>query len=99
MRAFEKLNWSIERSAPRRSETHVIAVRAVRRVKEGTLSGLIQSGFQESWRSEAMECCCCLRNVQDSLAGGQTPPEFRFNSPLEATIIRFGAEVKFNLVL
>ena len=39
-----------------RSETHGIAERAVRHVKEGTSSILAQSGFlQESWWAEAVE--------------------------------------------
>ena len=42
-----------------------IAERAVRRVKEGTSSVLVQPALQESWRVEAVECYCYLRNVQD----------------------------------
>ena len=30
----------------------------------------VQSGLQESWWAEALECCCYLRNAQDSLADG-----------------------------
>ena len=45
-----------------------------------------------------MECNCHLRNVQDLLAGGQTPPERRSNSPPQGPIIFFGAEVKFHPV-
>ena len=46
--ACDELNWNHERSTPHRSETHDSAERAVRRVKEGTLSVLVQSGLQES---------------------------------------------------
>ena len=42
-----------------------------------------------------MECCCYLRNVEDLLAGGQSPHERRFNSPLDEPIVPIGAEVKF----
>ena len=56
---------------------------------------LVQSGLQESWWAEAMECYCYLRNVQDMLAGGQTLYERRFSSPLEWPIIQFRAEVNF----
>ena len=65
-----------------------------RRVKEGTSSVLVQSGLQENWWAEAMECHCYLRNVQDPLADVQRPCERRFHSPFEGPNIRFGAEVK-----
>ena len=52
--ACEELNWNHERSTPRRSETHGIAEGAVRRVKEGTSSVLVQSGLQANWWAEAM---------------------------------------------
>ena len=73
IKACEKLDWNHERSTPQRSETHGIAERAVRRVKEGTSSVLVQSGLRDSWWAEAMEYCCYLRNVQDPQADGQTP--------------------------
>ena len=56
--ACDKLNRNHERSTPHRSETHGIAERAaVRRVKEGTSSVLVQSGLQESWWAAAVEMC------------------------------------------
>ena len=88
----EELNWNHERSTPRRSG---IAERAVRLVKEGTSSVLVQLGLQESWWAEAMECYCFLRNVQDLPRGGQTPHERRFNSAFEGPIILERAELKF----
>ena len=45
-------------------DTNGIAERAVRRIKEGTSAVLLQSGLDEKWRADSMECCCCLRNVQ-----------------------------------
>ena len=95
MIACEDPDGNHERSTPRRSETHGIAERAVRRVKEGTSSVLVQSGLQESCWAQAMECYCYFQNVQDLLADGQTPFARRFNSPLDGPIIPFGAEVKF----
>ena len=59
-------------------KTSGIAERAVRRVKEGTSSVLVQSGLQVSWWAVAMECCCYLRNVQALIADGQTLCERRF---------------------
>ena len=52
-------------STPHRSETNGIAGRAVRRVKEGTSAVLLQSGLNESWWADSMECCTYLRNVTD----------------------------------
>ena len=50
-----------------RSETNGIAERAVCRMKEGTSAVLLQSGLDENWWAESMECCCCLPKVQDLL--------------------------------
>ena len=45
-----------------------MAERVVRRVKEGTLAVLLQSGMDEKWRADSVECYCYLRNVQDFVA-------------------------------
>ena len=55
-----------------RSETNGIAERAVRRVKEGTSAVLLQSGLNESWWADSMECYTYLRNVTDLLSDGKT---------------------------
>ena len=55
-----------------RSETNGIADRAVRRVKEGT-AVLLQSGLNESWWADSMECYTYLRNVTDLSSDGKTP--------------------------
>ena len=60
------------------SETNGIAERAVRRVKEGTSAVLLQSGLNESWWADSMECYTYLRNVTDLLSDGKTPYERRF---------------------
>ena len=86
-------SWEIK---PHRSETGGIAERAVQRVKADASSVLVQSGLQESWWAEAMECYCNLRTVQDLLADSQTPCERRFNSPFKGPIFLTGAEVKTN---
>ena len=57
----------IVRQHTHRSETNGIAERAVRRIKEGTSAVLSQSGLDEKWWADSVECCCCLRNVQDLL--------------------------------
>ena len=67
IKACEGLNWNHERSTPHRSETNGIAERAARQVNEGISSVLVQSGLQESWWAEAMECTCYLRHWPDAL--------------------------------
>ena len=63
---------------PHRSETNGISERAVRRVKRGTSAILLQSGLDDKWSSDSMECFCYLWNVQDLLADGRTPFQRRF---------------------
>ena len=67
----EDLSWNHCTSTPHRSETNGIAERAVRRVKEGTSAVLLQSGLNESWWADSMECHTHLRNVQDLLSDGK----------------------------
>ena len=72
-KSCEDLSWNHCTSTPHRSETNVIAERAVRRVKEGTSAVLLQSGLNESWWADSMECYTYLRNVTDVLSDGKTP--------------------------
>ena len=76
-KSCEELSWK-----PHRSETNGIAERAVHRVKERTSLVLLQSGLDEKWRADSMECYCYLRNIQDLLSVGKTPYERRFGTPL-----------------
>ena len=59
----EDLSWNHCKSTPHRSETNGIAERAVRRVMEGTSPVLLQSGLNESWWADSMECYTYLRNI------------------------------------
>ena len=95
-KACEDLSWNHCTSTPHRSETNGIAERAVRRVKEGTSAVLLQSGLNESWWADSMECYTCLRNVTDLLSDGKTPYERRFGKPLEGPIIPFGSLVEYH---
>ena len=93
-KAREDLSWNHCTLTPHRSETNGIAERAVRRVKEGTSAVLLQSGLNESWWADSMECCICLRNVTDLLSDGKTPYDRRFGQPFEGPIIPFGSLVE-----
>ena len=77
-KACGDLSWNHCTSTPHRSETNGIAERAVRRAKEGTSAVLLQSGLNESWWADSMECYTYLRNVTDLLSHGKTPYERRF---------------------
>ena len=92
-KACEDLSWNHCTSTPHRSETNGIAERAVRRVKEGTSAVLLQSGLNESWWADSMECCIYLRNVTQLLSDGKTPYERRFGQPFKGPIIPFGSLV------
>ena len=92
-KACEDLSWNHRTSTHHRSETNAIAERVVRRVKEGTSAVLLQSGLDERWWSDSMECYCSRRNVQDLLADGKTPFERRFGEPFKWPIVPFGAMV------
>ena len=68
----------------------------MRRVKEGTSPVLLQSGLNESWWADSMECYTYLRNVTDLLSDGKTPYERRFGQPLKGPIIPFGSLVEYH---
>ena len=91
----EELSWIHCTSTPHRSETNGIAERAVRRVKEGTSAVLLQSGLDENWWADSMECKTYLRNIQDLLSDGKTPYERRFGKPQKGPIIPFGSLVEY----
>ena len=94
-KACEDLSWNHCTSTPHRSETNGIAERAVRRAKEGTSAALLQSGLNESWWADSMECYTYLRNVTDLLSDGKTPYDRRFGQPFKGPIIPFGSLVEY----
>ena len=87
-KACEDLSWNHCTSTPRRPETNGIAERAVRRVKEGTSAVLLQSGLDENWWADSMECYTYLRNVTDLLSDWKTPYERRFWKPFKGPSFR-----------
>ena len=68
----------------------------MRRVKEGTSAVLLQSGLNESWWADSMECYNYLRNVTDLFSDGKTPCERRFGQPFKGPIIPFGSLVEYH---
>ena len=93
-KSCEDLSWNHCRSTPHRSETNAIAEGAVRKIKEGTSAVLLQSGLDEKWWADSMECSCYLRNIQDLLSDEKTPHERRFGAPVKGPVIPFGAMVE-----
>ena len=87
----EELFWNHWTSTHHRSETKGIPERAVRRIEEGISAVLLQSGLDEKWWVDSMECYCYLRNIQDLLSDGRTPYERRFGESLKGPIIAFGS--------
>ena len=67
----------------------------LRIVKEGTSAVLLQSGLDENWWADSMECYAYLRNIQDLLSDGKTPYERRFGEPFKGPIIPFGSLVEY----
>ena len=49
-------------------------------MKEGTSAVLLQSGLNENWWADSMECKTYLRNVQDLLSDGKTLYERRLRN-------------------
>ena len=92
----EDLSWNHCTSTPHRSETNGIAESAVRRVKEGTSAVLLQSGLNESWWADSLECETYLRNVTDLQSDGKTSCERRFGKPFKGPIIPIGSLVEYH---
>ena len=65
----------------------------MRSVKEGTSAVLLQSGLDESWWADSMECCAYLRNIQDLLSDGKIPYG---RQPFKGPIIPFGSLVEYH---
>ena len=96
-KSCEDLSWNHCTSTPHRSETNGIAEGAVRRVKEGTsVFFVLQSGLNESWWTDSMDCYTYLRNVTDLLSDGKTLYERRFGKSLKGPIIPFGSFFEYH---
>ena len=93
-KSCEDLSWNHVRR-PLTVQKHGVAERAVRRVKEGTSAVLLQSGLNESWWADSMECYTYLRNVTDLLSDRKTPYERLLGKPFNGPIIPFGSLVEY----
>ena len=71
----------------------------MRRIKEGTYAVLLQSGLDEKWWADSMECYCHLRNIEDLLCDGKRPYERRFGVSFNGPVIPFGAMAESTLFL
>ena len=65
-------------------------------MKEGTSAVLLQSGLDNEWWADSMNCYCHLRNIQDLLSNGKTAYERRFGIPFNGPVIPFGAMVEYH---
>ena len=57
---------------------------------------LLQSGLDENWWADSMECNTYLRNIQDLSSDGKTPCGRRFGEPSKGPIIPFGSLVEYS---
>ena len=94
IKCFEDLGIPHDTCTPHRHETNGVVERAVRRVKEGTSSAMVQSGMAEYWWNWATKCFAFLRCVVD-LIGGRTGWHTRFGVDFKGPVILFGAEVTY----
>ena len=53
-----------------------------------------QSGLDEKWWADSMECNTYLRHIQDLLSDGKTPYERRFGVPFIGRVVSYGATVE-----
>ena len=91
-KACEYLSWYHCTSTTHRSETNGIAERAVRRVIKGTSAVLLQSGLNEKWLADSMQCFSYCELLSD----GKAPYERRFGEPFKGPIIPFGSLVEYH---
>ena len=94
-KSCEELSWNHYSSTRHRSETNGIAEKSsAQRKKVGTSAVLLQSGVNEYWWADSMECYCYLRNVQDKLCDGKTQCERLFGMLFNGPATPFGAMVE-----
>ena len=65
--------------------------------RKGTSAEMLQSGLDENWWADSLECYTNLRNIQDLLSDGKTPCERRFGMLFNGPVIPFGPMVTLSL--
>ena len=68
----------------------------MRRVKEGTSAILMQSGLDEKWWADSMECYCHLRSIQDLLYEGKTHHERLFGEPFKGPVVPLRSDYRIS---
>ena len=66
--------------------------------KEGTSAVLLQSGLNENWRTDSLECYSYVSNVTYLFSDGKTSYERRFGQPFNGPIIPFCSLVEYHPV-
>ena len=94
--ACEDLTWNHCTSTLHRSETNGIAERAVRRVKEGTSAVLLQSGLNESWWADSMECYTICELLQIFYLMGKHRMRDVLGNHFRGRIVPFGSLVEYH---
>jgi hypothetical protein len=56
---------------------------------------LVQSGLENKWWPEAMNCFCFLRNASVPLEDGDTAYKRRFAKDFDGPLIAFGSEITY----
>ena len=95
--AVQTLGWSQENIAPHHSQSFEMGETAVRRLREGIAVLLSQSGLNDSWWSEAMNCYCFLHNAVYQQNCGNTVYFKRFGASFSGPLIAMGTAVFYKL--
>ena len=98
-KACEDLSWNHCTPTPHRSETTGIAERAVRRIKEGTSAVLLQSGLDEKWWADSMECYVICEMSKTSWQRRKHHTDGDLGNHLEAWLFRLVQWLNFILFL
>ena len=96
-KSCEDLSWNHCTSTPHGSETNGIAERALRRIKEWTSAVLLQSGLDEKWWADSMECytAICETFKTSCLMGKHLTNDVLENHLKDRSIIPFGSLVEY----
>ena len=81
---------------------HLIVRKQIASLKERCAESrtelLLQSGLDETWWADSLECYCHLRHVQDLLSDRKPPDELRFGEPFTRPVIPVGSMIEYHLI-